>query len=65
VKKRDLERHLRQEGCRLDRQGAKHERWEHTSSGATTSVKRQREIGPGMVRKICRDLGIAAPANVS
>lgn len=65
MKKRDLERHLRQARCRLERQGTKHERWENTNSGATTSVKRQREIGPGMVRKICRDLGIDPPANVA
>jgi len=44
VKKRDLERHLTAQGCRLARQAAKHELWENPQTGQRTTVPRHREI---------------------
>ncbi|MBA2428633.1 MAG: type II toxin-antitoxin system HicA family toxin [Thermoleophilaceae bacterium] len=64
MKRRDLERHLRSSNCEKKREGAKHTQWT-APEGATTSVPRHAEIGPGLVRKICRDLGIEPPANVA
>lgn len=61
MKRRDLERHLRSHGCR-EVGGAKHAKWRgpHDSVAA---VPRHKEIGPGLTRAICRQLGIPAPEN--
>jgi len=44
VKKRDLERHLGEHGCKLARQAANHEVWENPATGQRTTVPRHREI---------------------
>jgi mRNA interferase HicA len=62
VKKRDLERHLSAQGCRLVREGARHELWENTASGQRTTVPRHREIKLPTVRGICRQLGVVPPS---
>jgi hypothetical protein len=56
IKKRDLTSHLRKEGCRLVRQGSKHEVWESPSGRAT--VPRHREIPAATARVICSQLGV-------
>jgi predicted RNA binding protein YcfA (HicA-like mRNA interferase family) len=61
VKKRDLERHLREHNCKLARQASNHEVWENLQSGQRTTVPRHREIKPPTARGICRQLGIQAP----
>lgn len=61
MKKRDLERHLAANGCRMLRQATKHELWENTATGARTTLPRHREIKTPTARGICRQLGIAAP----
>ena len=63
MKKRDLERHLTQQGCELARQASKHELWLNPATGQRTSVPRHREVKPQTVRGICRQLGIEAPAS--
>jgi hypothetical protein len=63
VKRRDLEQHLRQHGCRLGRHGRGHDIWENVRIGSDSSVPRHREVKPGLVRKICKDLQIPAPKN--
>ena len=44
MKRRDLLRHLRQQGCRFAREGAKHSIWENPATRHRTSVPRHREI---------------------
>jgi len=63
VKKRDLERHLKENGCTLLRQASSHEMWENSSTGRRTTVPRHREIRPATARGICLQLGIPAPSN--
>jgi mRNA interferase HicA len=58
LKKRDLERHLNANGCRLVRQAANHELWENVESGARTTVPRHREIKTPTARGICRQLSV-------
>jgi mRNA interferase HicA len=63
VKRRELERHLRDHGVELLREGGKHSFWGFDRERSTT-VPRHREIKPETVRAICRDLGIP-PRRVS
>ena len=62
MKKRDLELHLRFNGCVLLRQGARHEIWLNPASGLTSSVPRHNEVKTHTARSICTDLGIPHPA---
>jgi mRNA interferase HicA len=65
VKRRELERHLRSQGAELLREGARHSVW--TIGGADTeqiaAVPRHREIKPGTVRGICKELDIPPPTS--
>jgi mRNA interferase HicA len=67
VKRRELERHLRAHGAGLLREGARHSVW--SIGGADTeqiaAVPRHREIKPGTVRAICKELEIPPPAGAS
>jgi mRNA interferase HicA len=60
VKRRDLERHLREQGARLLREGGNHSFWGFDAE-RSTAVPRHREIDYRLARKICKDLGIEAP----
>jgi mRNA interferase HicA len=60
MKRRDLERHLRAQGCREIDDGANHVRWAGPD-GARSVVPRHREIDYGLARKICRQLEISPP----
>ncbi len=63
MKRRDLERHLIEHGCQLDREGGQHSWWVGPSGRA--SIPRHREIKPNLVRAICRQLDVPAPGNVN
>lgn len=60
MKRRDLERHLRDNGARLLREGANHSYW-GLDAQRSTAIPRHREIGYGLALKICKDLGIPPP----
>ncbi|MDQ3644185.1 MAG: addiction module toxin, HicA family [Actinomycetota bacterium] len=59
MKRRDLERHLRDNGARLE--GGAHSFWGF-DSGRSSAVPRHREIDFRLARKICKDLGIPPPS---
>ena len=61
MKRRDLLRHLRQQGCRFAREGAKHSIWENPATRHRTSVPRHREIPDYTAARICKQLGIPVP----
>jgi hypothetical protein len=61
LKRRDLERHLVAEGCR-EVGGTKHAKWRGPGS-EVSALPRHKEIGPGLVRAICKQLGVPAPDN--
>ena len=61
MKRRDLERHLREHGC-TEIGGAKHAKW-RGPAGQVSAVPRHKEIGPGLVRAICEQLGVPEPPN--
>ncbi|MEK7520305.1 MAG: type II toxin-antitoxin system HicA family toxin [Patescibacteria group bacterium] len=61
MKRSDLVAHVTEEGCIFVREGAKHSVFFHPSTKRISTVPRHREINNFLARKICRDLGIAAP----
>ncbi len=64
MKRRDLERHLSEHGAHLLREGGKHSFWGFDAE-RSAAVPRHREIKPGTVRAICRDLGIPPPRSLA
>jgi predicted RNA binding protein YcfA (HicA-like mRNA interferase family) len=60
MKRHDRIRHLEACGCRLLREGAKHNVYINPANSMSTTVPRHREIKEFLTRKICRDLGIPA-----
>jgi mRNA interferase HicA len=61
VKRHELIAHLRAHGCVLIREGARHSWWGNPANKQRSAVPRHAEIGPILVRKICKDLGIPPP----
>lgn len=61
MKLRDLERHLTAHGAHKVGEGGKHTKWRSADNSHATAVPRHAEIGPGLVRAICRQLGIPQP----
>ena len=61
MKLRDLERHLRKHGAAKVAEGAKHTKWRSADGRRATTVPRHAEIGPGLVRAICRQLDVPLP----
>lgn len=58
MKRGDLLRHLRANGCGLLREGARHSWWHNPGQNKRSAVPRHNEIDDDLARKICRDLGI-------
>jgi mRNA interferase HicA len=63
VKRVDLVRHLRKQGCQLLREGAKHSVFINPRSRRVSTVPRHREINDYLALKICRDLDVPDPAS--
>lgn len=58
IKRRNLERHLRDHGCARLREGAKHSIWQNPQTGRRASIPRHRELPPTTARAICKQLGV-------
>ncbi|MEK7585291.1 MAG: type II toxin-antitoxin system HicA family toxin [Patescibacteria group bacterium] len=58
MKRRDLIRHLVDNGCMLVREGARHSVFCNLETSQTSSVPRHTEIDNFLAKKICLDLGI-------
>lgn len=61
MKRLDLERHLRQQGCSLLREGGAHSVWLNPQTRKISSVPRHREIKETTVRAICKQLQVEQP----
>ena len=61
MKRRELEGYLRAHGC-YEVGGSKHAKW-RGRNGEVSAIPRHKEIGPGLVRAICEQLGVLAPPN--
>lgn len=62
MKRQKLLAHLRQYGCQVIGEGARHTRVLNTANGRRSVVPRHREIGPGLVQDICKQLNVPTPA---
>jgi len=58
VKRRQLLRHLRSNGCELLREGGKHSWWHNPAQNRRSAVPRHGEISDILANKICKDLGV-------
>ncbi len=61
MKLRDLQRHLRAHGATIVRDRGNHTIWALDTN--TAPVPRHREIAPGIVIAICKQLDIPKPPN--
>ena len=61
MKRRDVIRHLEEQGCEFLREGGNHTAYVNRARRKASSVPRHREINDFLVRKICRDLDIPEP----
>lgn len=59
MKRKDLERHLENHGCRLLREGTRHAVYVNVENGNMSTMPRHTEILTFTGRKICKDLGIS------
>jgi predicted RNA binding protein YcfA (HicA-like mRNA interferase family) len=61
MKRRDLERHLRDHGCREIDEGGNHTRWAAATGKRRSAVPRHREVDYRLARSICKQLGVPPP----
>ena len=61
MKRLDLERHLREHGCALAREGGNHSIWKNPANGKVAPIPRHREVKEGTVLAVCRQLEIPKP----
>ncbi|MBI2612114.1 type II toxin-antitoxin system HicA family toxin [Candidatus Gottesmanbacteria bacterium] len=61
MKRQDLIRHLKDNGCLFVREGAKHSVFYNPLNRRTSTVPRHKEVNKFLAKKICRDLGIEMP----
>lgn len=61
MKRKELIRHLEQNGCQWLREGGSHTIYVNRAEGKVSAVPRHAEIKELTAVKICKDLGIARP----
>jgi len=58
MKRKELLRYLRSQGCEFIREGGNHSWWFNPSLNKRSAVPRHNEIVDVLAKKICKDLGI-------
>jgi hypothetical protein len=61
VKRRLLEKHLRDCGCVFDHAGGRHDVWFNPKNGRQAPVPRHGEINTFTARGVCKQLGVSPP----
>ncbi len=61
MKRRDLIRHLENNGCELLREGGNHTIYVNRVAQKSSAIPRHREINNYLAHKICRDLQVPDP----
>jgi mRNA interferase HicA len=62
VRRRELVRHLEENGCRELREGSRHTMYVNPRQRKVSAVPRHTEINDVLARKICRDLKTPEPS---
>lgn len=58
MKRRDLIKHLEENGCEFLREGGSHTVYVNKKKKKVSTIPRHREIDENLCKKICKDLGI-------
>jgi mRNA interferase HicA len=58
MRRTELLRHLREQGCVFIREGGSYSWWSNPQQNRRSSVPRHAEVNDKLARKICKDLGI-------
>lgn len=58
MKRNDLLRYRRKNGCNLKREGSAHSLWINPLNGVVEAIPRHSEIPDKLVRKICKRLDV-------
>ncbi len=61
MKRVNLIRHIRKQGCIFVREGGNHSVFFNPTTDCISTVPRHTEVPFSLGRKICKDLGIQAP----
>ncbi|MCD4750381.1 MAG: type II toxin-antitoxin system HicA family toxin [Thermoanaerobaculales bacterium] len=61
MKRKELLRHLRRNGCELLREGGRHSWWHSPEQNRRSAIPRHTEIKDLLAAKICKDLGVPKP----
>ena len=61
MKRRILEKHLRDSGCVLNHHGGSHDDWIRPATGKHATIPRHTEIKIGTAKAICKALGVPPP----
>lgn len=61
MKRREFLKYLIKNGCELLREGSKHSWWTNPQLNKRTAIPRHVEINDNLIRKICKDIGVASP----
>ncbi len=59
MKRKELLKYLRSQGCEFLREGGRHSWWYNPNLNKRSSIPRHNEIKDILAKKICRDLGVA------
>ena len=58
MKRKQLLKYLRAQGCEFLREGKRHSWWHNPNLNKRSSVPRHNELKDILAKKICKDLGI-------
>lgn len=61
MKRRQLVKHLEEQGCELYAEGAKHSKVRNKGTGKRSTVPRHTEIDDDLAKDICKQLGVQRP----
>ena len=61
MKTRQFVQHLKEQGCELYAQGAKHSKVRNKATGKKSTVPRHNEIDDDLAKDICKQLGVDRP----
>jgi mRNA interferase HicA len=61
MQRRHLIAHIEEFGCQFLREGGRHSVYVNALTNVMSTIPRHTEINAFLVRKICKDLGVAIP----